>query len=291
MLYLDSREKGSLSSRAIQLGLETLAAEAAVAIENARLYRESQEKARLDRELQTAYEFQQALLPTAPPTRDYFSAAAEMVPCLSIGGDFFDYLDLDPSFGFMLGDVAGKGAAAGLLGARVQEIFALRAPGADPAPTVATINAVMVKKGLEARFVTIFYFYGILAPDGELTYCNAGHNPPLLVSKGGVRRLTTGGLIVGLFDEAEYEQEVVTMSPGDTLIIFSDGVSEATNGEGTEFGDERLLECMRACASDITPRDLVEKLLAGVREFTVGEPQSDDITLLVVRYRGEDSGH
>ena len=287
VLYLDSREKGSLSSRAIQLGLETLAAEAAVAIENARLYRESQEKARLDRELQTAYEFQQALLPTAPPTRDYFSAAAEMVPCLSIGGDFFDYLDLDPSFGFMLGDVAGKGAAAGLLGARVQEIFALRAPGADPAPTVATINAVMVKKGLEARFVTIFY--GILAPDGELTYCNAGHNPPLLVSKGGVRRLTTGGLIVGLFDEAEYEQEVVTMSPGDTLIIFSDGVSEATNGEGTEFGDERLLECMRACASDITPRDLVEKLLAGVREFTVGEPQSDDITLLVVRYRGEDS--
>ena len=137
VLYLDSREKGSLSSRAIQLGLETLAAEAAVAIENARLYRESQEKVRLERELHTAYEFQQGLLPTAPPAHDYFSAAAEMVPCLSIGGDFFDYLDLDGSFGFVLGDVAGKGAAAGLLGARVQEIFAMRAPGADPAPTLA----------------------------------------------------------------------------------------------------------------------------------------------------------
>ena len=155
VLYLDSREKGSLSCRAIELGLETLAAEAAVAIESARLYRENQENARRERDLLNAYEFQQALLPTAPPRQDHFSAAAEMVPCLSIGGDFYDYLDLDGSFGFVLGDVAGKGTTAGLLGARIQEIFALRAPGADPAMTVATINTVMVKKGLEARFVTI----------------------------------------------------------------------------------------------------------------------------------------
>ncbi len=285
VLYLDSREKGSLSSRAIQLGLETLAAEAAVAIENARLYRESQEKARLERELHTAYEFQQALLPAAPPTRDFFSAAAEMVPCLSIGGDFYDYLDLDGSFGFVLGDVAGKGASAGLLGARVQEIFAHRAPGSDPATTVSTINAAMVKKGLKARFVTIFY--GILSPNGQLTYCNAGHNPPLLVGKSGVQHLKTGGLIVGLFEEAVYEQEVVTLSPGDTLITFSDGVSEATNTVGTEFGDDRILACLNAPPSEIEPRELVDQVMAGVREFTVGEPQSDDITVLVVRYRKE----
>ena len=285
VLYLDSREKGSLRSTSIQLGLETLAAEAAVAIENARLYRESQQNARLERELHTAYEFQQALLPTAPPTRDYFSAAAEMVPCLSIGGDFFDYLDLeDGSVGFVLGDVAGKGASAGLLGARVQEIFAYRAPGADPATTVAAINAAMVKKGLEDRFVTIFY--GILSPDGELTYCNAGHNPPLLVGANGVHRLKTGGLIVGLFGEATYEQEVVTMSPGDTLITFSDGVSEAADAEGSDFGDERILECVRACPGGIEPRELIEQVMAAVREFTVGEPQSDDITVLVVRYLG-----
>ena len=284
MLYLDSRKKGSLRSRATQDGLETLAAEATVAIENARLYRESQEKARLERELHTAHEFQQGLLPTAPPIRDYFSAAAEMVPCLSIGGDFFDYLDLEGSFGFVLGDVAGKGAAAGLLGARVQEIFAFRAPGADPATTIATVNATMVKKGLEARFITLFY--GILSPNGELTYCNAGHNPPLLVGKNGVRRLTTGGLIVGLFDEATYEQEVVTLSPGDTLITFSDGVSEALNVEGTEFGDERILECVQASPSGIEPSELVQEVLAGVRRFAVGEPQGDDITVLVVRYSG-----
>ena len=207
-----------------------------------------------------------------------------MVPCLSIGGDFYDYLDLDGSFGFVLGDVAGKGASAGLLGARVQEIFAHRAPGADPATPVATINSAMVKKGLEARFVTIFY--GILSPEGRLTYCNAGHNPPLLVGQNGVRRLKTGGLIVGLFEEATYEQEVVSLNPGDTLITFSDGVSEASNADGTEFGDERILECLHAAASDLAPRELVEQVMAGVRAFTVGEPQSDDITVLVVRFRG-----
>ena len=285
VLYLDSREKGPLRSRAIQNGVVTLAAEAAVAIENARLYRESQEKARLERELLTAYEFQQGLLPTAPPSYDYFSAAAEMLPCLSIGGDFFDYLDLDGSFGFVLGDVAGKGAAAGLLGARVQEIFTILAPGNDPATTIATINTAMVKKGLEARFVTLFY--GILSPGGELTYCNAGHNPPLLISKNGVRRLATGGLIVGLFDEATYEQEVVTLSPGDTLVTFSDGVSEASNAEGAEFGDDRILECVQAFPSGIEPGGLVKQVMGAVRDFTVGEPQGDDITVLVVCYRGE----
>ena len=142
----------------------------------------------------------------------------------------------------------------------------------------------MVKKGLEARFVTLFY--GILSADGELTYCNAGHNPPLLVGKNGVRRLTTGGLSVGLFDEATYEQAVVALRPGDTLITFSDGVSEALNAEGTEFGDERIIECVQASPSNIGPSELVQEVLDGVREFTVGEPQSDDITVLVVRYRG-----
>ena len=102
-----------------------------------------------------------------------------------------------------------------------------------------------------------------------------------------MRRLTTGGLIVGLFDEATYEQEVVTLHPGDTLVTFSDGVSEASNAEGTEFGDERILECVQASPSGIEPGELIEQVMAAVRDFTVGEPQGDDITVLVVRYRGE----
>jgi serine phosphatase RsbU (regulator of sigma subunit) len=286
VLYLDNREHGALSSRSIQVGLETLAAEAAVAIENARLYRESLDNARLEREMRMAHEFQQALLPVSPPAYDYFSAAAEMVPCLSIGGDFYDYLDLDGSFGFVVGDVAGKGASAGLLGARVQEIFTHCAPGSDPATTLTTLNDAIVRKRLDARFVTIFY--GILAQDGRLTYCNAGHNPPILVGRTGVRKLEKGGLIVGPFEDAEYEQEVVVLSPGDTLITFSDGVSEASNADGTEFGDDRILACVQAAPSGLGPRDLVDVVMAAVREFTVGEPQADDITVLVVRYQGND---
>ncbi len=142
----------------------------------------------------------------------------------------------------------------------------------------------MVKKHLDARFVTIFY--GIVSPAGELTYCNAGHNPPLLIEQHGVSRLKTGGLIVGLFEEATYDQDVVTLSPGDTLITFSDGVTEASNTEGAEFGAERILECIEAASPGLEPRELVHAVMSAVRDFTGDEPQSDDITVLVVRFQG-----
>ena len=291
VLYLDSPGKGSPSSMEIQLGLQTLAAEAAFAIENNRLYSEIQGKERLELDLRKAHEFQQGLLPMAAPKHDHFSAAAEMVPRRSIGGDFFDYVDLAGSVGFAVGDVAGKGAAAALLGARVQEIFSCLA-GDVPAAAMAAINVSMVKKALEARFVALFY--GVLSPGGELMYCNAGHNPPLLIGKNGVRRLATGGLIVGPFDGATYEQEVVTLSPGDTIVAFSDGVSEASNAEGAAFGVDRIVECVEAFPSDVELRQLVQEVLAAVRKFTVGEPQSDDITVLIARCHGETrpvSGH
>ena len=284
VLYLDSRVKGSLQSKSTQLALEALAAEAAVAIENARLYRESQEKALLDQELRTAYEFQQALLPKAAPVKSYFEAAAAMVPCRSIGGHFYEYLELqDGAFGFTLGDVAGKGTPAGLLGARVQEIFAAHA-APHPSITVTRINDVLMRRALEARFVTLLY--GVLAPDGQLIYCNAGHNPPLLLGEDGVRRLDKGGMILGLFDDATFEEERVRLRPGDTLIVFSDGISEALNGAGEEFGDVRILDCVSAIPPGTDPRIVIDTLFTRVREFTVSEPQSDDMTTLVVRYRG-----
>ncbi len=232
----------------------------------------------------TAYEFQQALLPAAPLASPYFAAAAEMVPCLSIGGDFYDYVDVDGSFGFVLGDVSGKGATAGLLGARVQEIFAHRAPGHDPRSAITAINQTLVRKQLSARFVTLFY--GVLSPTGELTYCNAGHNPPFLIGATGAQRLATGGLIVGLFPDAEYDQAVVPLRAGDILVTFSDGVSEAMSVDGQEFGDDRILACLQEAPRDLSPDELVKWLMAAVREFTVGEPQNDDITVLVVRFLG-----
>ena len=287
VLYLDSRERQTFRSSAIQSALETLAHEAAGAIENARLYKETQEKARLEQDLRTANAFQHALLPAAAARAlGFFEAAAKMVACRMIGGDFYEYVRLDGAVGFTLGDVAGKGAPAGLLGARIQEIFLAKAPDLiEPEATIAAINTTLLGKSLESRFVTMVY--GILSPDGRLRYCNAGHNFPILVGRDRVRRLDTGGLIVGLFEEAEFEVETIQLEPDDLLMIFSDGISEATNADGEEFGDDRIMEAMQE--TDVrTPAAVLERVFDRLREFTVDEPQGDDMTGLVLRYCGLD---
>jgi len=284
VLYLDSREKGSFLSGSTRGALETLATEAAVAIENARLYRETMEKAKMEQEMRIAAEIQQALLPRAGHSGVFFRTAASSLPCRSIGGDFYDYVDLPTGgFGFALGDVAGKGPPAALLSAMMQGMFAAQAAASDtPRQTIARVNLALFKRGIESRFVTLMY--GTLDPDGSLTYCNAGHNPPLVIGQAGIRRLEVGGPIVGLFEHAAYDEETITLSPGDVLIVFSDGVSEALSAAGEEYGDDRII----AVASKLpgaTPADMLQALFADVRAFTKGAPQSDDITALVLRYQ------
>jgi sigma-B regulation protein RsbU (phosphoserine phosphatase) len=285
VLYLDSREKGTLLSEGTRTGLETLAAEASVAIENARLYREKLEKARMEQEMRIAAEIQQALLPKPRASLGFVEAAAASIPCRSIGGDFFDYLD-EPgnSFGFTLGDVAGKGPPA-LMSAMMQGMFAAQAYSPDgPSIAITHINKALCRRGLESRFVTLMF--GILSSDGKLTYCNAGHNPPFVIGKNGVRRLEAGGPVVGLLEFAPFEQETVALDPGDTVVVFSDGVSEALNAAGDEFGDARLLAvCEPAVGAG--SQLLVEKIITSVRAFTIGAAQSDDITVMVIRYLGD----
>ena len=291
VLYLDSREKGTLLSSSTRTALETLATEAAVAIENARLYREAAEKAKLEQEMKIAAEIQATLLPRTSISREFVDAAAATGPCRSIGGDFFDYAEQSTGcFAFMLGDVAGKGPPAALLSALLQGMFALEAQGADePASVVGRVNMALFRRGIESRFATLFY--GVVSKDGRLRYCNAGHNPPFIVGPGGVRRLEEGGPVVGLLSGLTYSQGTADLRSGDRIVVFSDGVSEAMSATGEEFGDERLLsviETARASDADIDAPRLVDELIAGVRGFTKGAPQSDDITAMVVRYR---AGH
>jgi phosphoserine phosphatase RsbU/P len=286
VLYLDSRQKGTLLSNSTRAALETLATEAAVAIENARLYRETMEKARMEQEMRIAAEIQQALLPKMARAGTFFSAAAASIPCRSIGGDFYDYVDLpNGAMGFALGDVAGKGPPAALLSAMMQGIFAAQAASSDsPSQTISKVNLALYRRGIESRFVTLMY--GAMNPDGRLTYCNAGHNPPLIISPGDstqVRRLECGGPIVGLFDAATFEEETVTLQPGDWLIVFSDGVSEAMSASADEYGESRIVSLVER-NKELEPRQLLEALFADVREFTRGAAQSDDITAMVLRY-------
>jgi phosphoserine phosphatase RsbU/P len=286
VLYLDSKEKGSLLSSSTRAALETLATEAAVAIENARLYRETMEKARMEQEMRIAAEIQQALLPKSGRIGSYFRAAAASLPCRSIGGDFYDYVDMPGgSLGFALGDVAGKGPPAALLSAMMQGIFAAQAASSDgPSQTIARVNLALYRRGIESRFVTLMY--GVLDPDGRLIYCNAGHNPPLIISSSGsgtVRRLDRGGPIVGLFETATYEDEAVKLTPGDWLVVFSDGVSEALSAAGDEYGESRIVSVVQDHTS-LDPPQLLEALFANVRDFAKGAAQSDDITAMVLRY-------
>ena len=284
VLYLDSREKGQLMSPAARSALESVAGEAASAIESARLYREATEKARIERELQLAAEIQRALLPDALQSGPHFDVAAASIPCRSIGGDFFDYFNLaGDQFAFTLGDVAGKGPPAALLTAMIQGAFAAQVTSTDsPAALMAHINRTLIRRAIQSRFVTVMY--GVLAPDGRLTYSNAGHNPPMLVGKSGVRRLETGGLILGLFPHATYEEEALQLEDGDTLVVFSDGVTEALNAAGDEFGEERLLPCIEAHRGS-TPEVLLDRILATVRTFAASAAQNDDVTALVLRYK------
>jgi serine phosphatase RsbU (regulator of sigma subunit) len=287
VLYLDSRQKGTLLSSSTRAALETLATEAAVAIENARLYRETMEKAKMEQEMRIAAEIQQALLPKMARAGTFFSAAAASIPCRSIGGDFYDYVDLPHgAMGFALGDVAGKGPPAALLSAMMQGIFAAQAASSDsPSQTISRVNLALYRRGIESRFVTLMY--GAMNQDGRLTYCNAGHNPPLISSPGDstqkVRRLECGGPIVGLFDAATFDEETVTLQPGDWLIVFSDGVSEAMSASGDEYGESRIVTVVER-NKQLEPRQLLEALFADVREFTRGAAQSDDITAMVLRY-------
>jgi phosphoserine phosphatase RsbU/P len=287
VLYLDSREKGVLMSSSTRNALETLATEAAVAIENARLYRETMEKARLEQEMKIAAEIQQALLPKMLRAGTFFKAAAASLPCRSIGGDFYDYVDLPAgSLGFALGDVAGKGPPAALLSAMMQGIFSAQASTTDsPSQTISRVNLALYRRGIESRFVTLMY--GAMRPDGRLTYCNAGHNPPLVISTTSqtIRRLECGGPIVGLFEAARFDEETVTLSPGDWLIVFSDGVSEAMSASGDEYGEGRIVTVVEK-HKEVEPKQLLEALFADVRDFAHGAPQSDDITAMVLRYGG-----
>ena len=284
VLCLDSRDKAKLLSPATESALETLANEAAVAIQNAELYRAALDNARLEREMQTAAEIQQALLPNRRRSGAFFEAAAATLPCRSIGGDFFDYVDRpDGSLAFALGDVAGKGPPAALLGALMQgSLEAEGGRGAGPAAALTRVNTALVRRGIQARFVTLFY--AVLDPDGRLVYCNAGHNAPVLVRAGGVERLETGGMVLGLFDGVPYAEGAATLQSGDFIVLFSDGVSEAMNAAGEEYGDDRLLECL-ADISEPECEACLQEIFAGVERFTAGAPQHDDVTAMVVGYR------
>jgi serine phosphatase RsbU (regulator of sigma subunit) len=265
--------------------LETLASEAAMAIYSARLYKDSQDKRRMDEQLAIAREIQQALLPLPDRDLEYVRACSQSLPCYEIGGDYFDYFNLDRGrFGFALGDVAGKGMPAALLASLVQGIFSGQTHFDAPLPAIiGEVNRNLAQRGPGNRFMT--FFFGILDPDGNCTYVNAGHNPPFLIRPdGSMRELIAGGMVLGLFAGVQYEAETIKLQPDDHLVLFTDGVIESLNVAGEEFGMDRLVALLGANARASAP-EILARLKEAVLAFSANAPQYDDITIMVIGYR------
>jgi serine phosphatase RsbU (regulator of sigma subunit) len=285
VLYVDSQSIGAGLSNTQLDALETLASEAAMAIYNARLYRESQEKRKMDEELAIAREIQQALLPAPNKTLPYVVACSQNFPCHEVGGDYFDYFDMEGGrLGFALGDVAGKGTPAALLTSMLQGIFSAQTLLDLPLPLIiSNVNRNLVKRGTGNRFVT--FFFGILGPEGDCTYTNAGHNPPFVLSRdGSLQELTEGGMVLGLFAEAQYESRTISLKSGDHLVLYTDGVLEARNTAGEEFGEERLRALLRSSALCTTP-EILARLQEAITTFSANTPQHDDITMMVLGFK------
>ncbi len=286
VLYVDSSNTAACVSKSRIDALETLASEAAMAIYNARLYKVSQDMRRMDEQLAVAREIQQALLPQPERVLPYACASSHNIPCYQIGGDFFDYFDLsDGRFGFAIGDVAGKGVPAAILASMVQGAFSSQSFSNAPlTEIIGKVNRKLSQRGPGNRFVT--FFFGILDREGNCIYVNAGHNPPLLLSQdGSLKELTVGGMVLGLFPEAQYESGTIRLNPGEHLVLFTDGVVEALNPSGEEFGIERLSELLQS-STQLPASEILVRIREAVLSFSTHAPQHDDITMMVLDFAG-----
>ncbi len=234
------------------------------------------------REWAAARQMQGSLLPRALPTLAGYAVAANWEPMQAVGGDWYDVARLgDHHLALGIGDVTGKGLPAALLMANLQALVKAReAVTISPTQLCGEVNQALCRNVEAGKFITLFY--GVLElATGKLSYCNAGHNPPLLVRPdGAVESLGTGGALLGAFAEWSYESGEVTLQPGDRLLCYTDGVTEAENPAGEEFGEERLLNWLLA-QRHLTAAELQAELLTELMNFHAGET-NDDATVLVV---------
>ncbi|MGH9732887.1 MAG: SpoIIE family protein phosphatase, partial [Candidatus Acidiferrales bacterium] len=286
VLYLDSRSPSTAFSEIDREVLRTLAREAATVIENARLFAAAREKGRLDHEIEIASQIQRELLPKSFPQMPHVSVAGSTLACHSVGGDCFDVVALDGGrYGFFVGDVAGKGIAASLLATLLQGVFYTTAALDIPlAEATKRVNQFLCERSSDDRYATLFY--GVLDPAGHLEYINAGHVPPLVRrASGELVELASSNFPVGMFAEAEFTAEHVALQAGDFVVIYTDGVSEARNMSDEMYEQERLSKLLCEFTGS-TAEELAEAVRFGVRDFTGGAPQADDITMVVLHFKG-----
>ncbi|HXH69466.1 MAG TPA: SpoIIE family protein phosphatase [Pyrinomonadaceae bacterium] len=264
--------------------LTTLASVAAIRVENARLLEERFERERMERELELATEIQQSFQPSAPPVMDDYEFQGISFSCYEIGGDYYDFIPQhDGKMLVALGDVSGKGTAAALLMSSVHAaIHAQVAAKTSLYEMVKSVNQYLAENTPSNRFVTLFV--AELDPQtGILQYINAGHNPPLVGRIGGqVEQLESGGFPLGILPMADFEVGQLNLEAGESLVIYSDGVSEANNLQEEEFGMERLIQVV-SCNLKSSAAGMRDKVESALSAFTKTAAPNDDITLVIVK--------
>ncbi len=285
VLYMDSRIGAADLSTGNRELLQTLALEASTILENARLLEEERAKQKIEEELKVARTIQQSLHPRRLPSEGWFLAAGCSVASLEVGGDYFDVLCVDENcWAVAVADVSGKGVSSALVACYLQGALSAASHSSHTIErTMETINRFLGDRAEAEKYATVFHC--TLENGGRLRYVNAGHCAPMVVSPDGtLRTLETTGVPLGLIPGASFPAVETVVAPGDKVVIYSDGVSEARGPGGEFYGVERLLRVVGDHAKDGCEA-MHDAILDDVRAFTQGTPQADDVTLVVVEYR------
>jgi serine phosphatase RsbU (regulator of sigma subunit) len=256
---------------------------AAVKVENLRLVRQQIEKERLDEQLAVAANIQRRLLPQADPVLEGYEVAALSRSCYEIGGDYYDFAKRSPSeLALVVADVSGKGVGAALLMAAFQASLRTLLRDSTPLPAiVGRVSELLLETSASGKFVTAFV--GVLdLANHRLSYVNAGHNPPVVVGSAGTVLLKGTGPVMGLLPGVAYSEGTVELSPGDLLVLYTDGITEREGAGDEEFGLDRLASFFATRREDALA-DLPDALLATLAEFASGEPPKDDSTVVLLR--------
>lgn len=265
--------------------LTTLAAQVSVSLENAFLLRDRVSVARFEQELNLARQIQRASLLSEFPPIPRFEVDALYVPSREVGGDFYDVVPTgDGGWLVAIADVSGKGVPAALLSAMLQASLRTQADGHAELPTIlGNINGLMYRSTTTQQFAT-FFLARIDSVDFRMRFSNAGHNWPIVVRHGGGREfLERGGTVLGILDGTTFDEGEVALTPGDLVLLYTDGITEATNADGELFGEERLCACVEALPPGLGAQQVTAGIYAEVRRFLGPVEPQDDLTLLVVR--------
>lgn len=289
VLYVDNRiHVGMFSKSDLEL-LASIASNAAIAIENARLYQLAVEKGRLERELQMAYQVQASLLPDAPPQIPGWEFVTLWQPARQVAGDYYDFLiHEDGSIGLIIADVSDKGMPAALYMGLVRTILRTSLHRCSSlVEGISHANQLIVSDSSNGMFVTLFY--AKLQPEsGVINYINAGHNPPIHYrqqankGKGGLFELSRTGMALGVLEDAQYEERGLKLEKGDLILLYTDGVTDATNEHGELFGMKRLKHLVRTSHA-FSVQEIESSLESEVRAFSGDVDPIDDVTLVLVK--------